>query len=85
VLRYLPAFREEDFAPVRPWQGFRPLSPDGLPYIGRTRRFDNLAVAAGHAMMGLSMGPITGLLIAELLSGERPSVDLAPLSPDRYA
>ena len=84
LVRYLPAFRTEDFASVRPWHGFRPLSPDGLPYIGRSGRFENLAVATGHAMMGLSMGPITGKLIAEQLSGERPSVDLTALSPDRY-
>jgi D-amino-acid dehydrogenase len=83
--RYLPAFRDEDFAAATPWHGFRPLSPDGLPYIGRFGRYDNLVAATGHAMMGLSMGPITGALVAELISGEPPSVPLAALSPDRYA
>jgi D-amino-acid dehydrogenase len=85
LTRYLPAFRLEDFAPVRPWFGYRPLSPDGLPYVGRTGKFENLSVATGHAMMGLSMGPITGKLIAEVICGERPSVDLELLRPDRYA
>jgi D-amino-acid dehydrogenase len=84
VTRYLPAFRAEDFAEAAPWSGLRPCSPDGLPYIGRFAGFDNLSAATGHAMMGLSMGPITGKLIAELLSGERPSIELAPLSPDRF-
>ncbi len=85
LARYLPAFRPEDFETVRPWSGFRPLSPDGLPYVGRTGRCENLSVATGHAMMGLSMGPITGKLIAEVITGETPSVALEALSPDRYA
>ncbi len=82
--RHLPAFRVEDFSACRPWSGLRPCSPDGLPYVGRTARFRNLSVATGHAMMGLSMGPITGKLVAEVISGERPSIDIAPLRPDRY-
>jgi D-amino-acid dehydrogenase len=85
LMRHLPAFRPEDFRDVTPWSGLRPLSPDGLPYVGRFRRFQNLSVAAGHAMMGLSMSTITGELIAQTLSGERPSVDMTLLSPDRDA
>lgn len=83
--RYLPAFTPGDFDGVEPWAGLRPCSPDGLPYVGRLRRFENLSVAAGHAMMGLSLAPVTGELIAQILAGERPSVDPAPLDPDRYA
>ncbi len=84
VPRYYPAFSPRDFEGLSPWCGLRPCSPDGLPYLGRTRRFSNLTVAAGHAMMGLSLGPITGRLVAELLSDEKPSFDLHLLSPDRY-
>jgi D-amino-acid dehydrogenase len=65
--------------------GLRPCSPDGLPYIGRFARFSNLSAATGHAMMGVSLAPITGRLIAEVLSGERTSIPIAALSPDRYA
>ena len=65
--------------------GLRPCSPDGLPYVGRVARFANLSVATGHAMMGMSLGPITGKLIAETLSGEPLSCSLEGLSPDRYA
>jgi D-amino-acid dehydrogenase len=83
--RYLPAFAPEDFNSVRPWAGLRPCSPDGLPYVGRFERFENLSVAAGHAMMGLSLAPVTGELIGQILLGERPSIDPAPLRPDRYA
>jgi D-amino-acid dehydrogenase len=85
VLKYLPDFTAEDFRDVQPWAGLRPCSPDGLPYVGRTRRYRNLSVATGHAMMGLSLGPITGKLISEVLSGEPPSISIEQLSPDRYA
>lgn len=85
VPRYYPKFAADDFAGIRPWHGLRPCSPDGLPYIGRTAGHDNLTIATGHAMMGLSLGPITGKLVAEVLSGERPSIDLSLLDPDRYA
>src|SRR5258706_510751 len=73
VTRYLPEFRAEDFRDVAPWRGLRPCSPDGLPYVGRFRRYENLSTATGHAMMGLSLGPITGRLMTEILSGEKPS------------
>jgi D-amino-acid dehydrogenase len=82
--RYLPAFRAEDFASVRPWCGLRPCTPDGLPYVGRTRRWPNVIVASGHAMMGVSMGPITGKLVSEIVSEDTPSVDLAGLSAGRF-
>jgi D-amino-acid dehydrogenase len=65
--------------------GLRPCSPDGLPYVGRVSRFANLSVATGHAMMGMSLGPITGKLMAETLSGEPVSCGMDGLSPDRYA
>lgn len=82
---YFPKFRAEDFAEVKPWQGFRPCSPDGMPYLGRTRAAANLVVATGHSMMGLSLGPVTGRLAAQLVDREKPDHDLTLLSPDRYA
>jgi D-amino-acid dehydrogenase len=85
VPAYYPDFMAGDFERVQPWCGLRPCSPDGLPYLGRTRRFDNLCLATGHAMMGLSLGPISGKLIAELVSGQPPSIDIRLLDPDRYA
>ena len=84
VARYYPEFTPDDFAGIRPWRGLRPCSPDGLPYVGRPRAVSNLVVATGHAMLGVTLGPITGRLCAQILSGERPEVDLALLSPDRY-
>jgi D-amino-acid dehydrogenase len=82
--KYYPKFRSEDFTGIQPWRGLRPCSPDGLPYLGRTARFSNLSIATGHAMMGLSLGPITGKLMAEILSGEKPSIAIDALNPDRY-
>jgi D-amino-acid dehydrogenase len=83
--RYYPELAPADFDGLVPWRGLRPCSPDGMPYIGRTAQFSNLAIAAGHAMMGMSLGPVTGMLISEVLAGEAPQIDLAQLSPDRYA
>ena len=85
VPKYYPDFKAEDFEGIRPWCGLRPCSPDGLPYVGRTTRYHNLAIATGHSMMGLSLGPITGRLMAEILSDEKPSINIQMLNPDRYA
>ncbi len=64
--------------------GLRPVSPDGLPYIGKTSKYKNLTIAAGHAMMGWSLGPITGKLVAQQVSGTKTLMDLSPLSPERF-
>jgi D-amino-acid dehydrogenase len=82
--QYFPALRAQDIAQVRPWAGLRPCSPDGLPYIGRFARYSNLCVAAGHAMLGISLAPVTAQLVGQILSGERPRIPLGPLSPQRY-
>ena len=83
--RYFTDYQPKDFAEVKPWSGLRPCSPDGMPYVGRTQKFLNLSVAAGHAMMGLSLAPITGKIIADTLSGRPVAASRAVLlSPDRY-
>ena len=82
---YFPKFTPEDFAGIQPWRGLRPCSPDGLPYLGRTTKYSNLILATGHAMMGLSLSPITGRIVSQLINGEKPPFDLTLLSPDRYA
>jgi len=85
VAGYYPDFTPADFEGIIPWRGLRPCSPDGLPYLGRTARYANLTVATGHAMMGMSLAPITGQLVASILAGDHLSPDLALLSPDRFS
>jgi D-amino-acid dehydrogenase len=71
--------------PVRRlWRGPRPVTPDGLPAIGRVPGGDRVIVAAGHCMLGLSLAPATGRLVSELAAGSPPSIDLTPLSPTRW-
>ena len=67
------------------WQGYRPVPPDGLPYIGRTRAVENLVVATGHSYLGLSMGPITGKLVEQIVCEEAPLIDLSLMAVDRFA
>jgi D-amino-acid dehydrogenase len=81
---YFPDFRAQELASLTPWRGLRPCSADGLPYVGRVARYENLCIATGHSMLGVTLGPITGELVAQLLSGEKPSLPLEPLSPERY-
>ena len=63
--------------------GLRPVSPDGLPYIGKSNKCNNLTIATGHAMMGWSMATATGRLVSEIISEQKPSLSLQPFSPDR--
>jgi len=85
VANSYPAFHGFDLAKWPVSVGLRPCTPDGLPYIGCTQRCSNVVVATGHAMMGMSLGPITGRLVAEIAAGEEPQIDLDILSPDRFA
>jgi D-amino-acid dehydrogenase len=63
--------------------GLRPCTPDGIPYIGKTSKYGNLIIATGHAMMGWSLGPVTGKLVSEIISKKKPSLNLDPFNPDR--
>ncbi len=84
IPEYFPDFNADDFRDVPVWSGLRPCSPDGLPYVGRFARYANLSAATGHSMMGVSLAPVTGKLMAEILSDEQPSIDIDLLNPDRY-
>ena len=71
--------------PVRQlWRGPRPVTPDGLPVIGRVPGRDRVILATGHCTLGLSLGPVTGRLVTQLASGARPEIDLAPLGVQRF-
>lgn len=84
VPSYFPQFRERDFTGLAPWQGLRPISPDGLPYLGRVRYLENFIVATGHAMLGLSLAPATGRIVADLLSGAILPCPIEALAPERF-
>jgi D-amino-acid dehydrogenase len=79
--RWLPGLdrREESR-----WMGYRPSMPDSLPVIGRAPRHDNAVFAFGHGHIGLSLGARTGELVAALLGGRDPGIDLSPYRPDRF-
>lgn len=66
------------------WWGWRPLSPDGLPYIGRHSKFDNLVLSGGHAMLGLSLAAATGKLVEEIIGGKKTSMDITAFNVERY-
>lgn len=84
VPKYFPKFKPQDFQDLPPWRGLRPCSPDGLPYLGKTSAASNLIVATGHAMMGLSLAPVTGEIVADLAEDKPSRFDLKMLRPDRY-
>jgi D-amino-acid dehydrogenase len=66
------------------WYGYRPCSPDGLPYIGAVPTYNNLYIGTGHGMMGMSLGPATGKLLAEQILGLETSIDDSMFKVDRF-
>ena len=84
VAQYIPDISYGILKDKTVWAGLRPCSPDGLPYIGRFNRYPNLIAATGHAMMGLSLGPVTGLIVTDLVNNKMPSIPVRRLHPDRF-
>lgn len=84
VKRFFPDF-DVPMPPVEKiWYGYRPCSADGLPYIGRIRKYSNVVVATGHSMLGLSLGAGTGKLVSELVDERPASIDMAPFAVERF-
>jgi D-amino-acid dehydrogenase len=81
---YLPDIHPANLELIEIWRGLRPCTPDGLPFLGRSRMYENLTVAAGHAMIGVSLGPITGSLVSQIVGREEPSIDLTALNVERF-
>ena len=79
---YLPGLAEAKVIEI--WRGLRPCTPDGLPIISRVKNFENLIVAAGHAMLGMSLGPITGKLVSQLAGDEKTDLNITPLAESRF-
>ena len=84
IPNYLPQYGLDKTKSEKVWSGLRPCSPDGLPFIGRFNKYNNLIAATGHAMMGVSLGPVTGKLVSELISEKKTSLSLTQLNANRY-
>ena len=82
--RYITGLGGVEIDPDRVWAGLRPCAPDGLPIIGRPRPMKGMIVATAHAMIGMTLGPVTGRLVSKIAMGEHLEMDLAPVSPDRF-
>ena len=78
----VPGLRSVEIASA--WAGLRPGLPDGRPIIGRLPGFENVFVATGHFRNGILLGPITGKLIAQLITEGRTELPLEPFSPSRF-
>ena len=85
IMEFFPQFEAHHFSNIKPWVGLRPCSPDGLPYVGKSNKFKNLTLATGHAMLGITMGPVTGQLVSNIISGDKISRDISLLDVDRYS
>ncbi|MGJ8591021.1 MAG: NAD(P)/FAD-dependent oxidoreductase [Aquaticitalea sp.] len=83
VTRYYPNIKVTEEEKNDAACGLRPVSPDGLPYIGKSSKCENLTIAAGHAMMGWSMGTGTGKLVSQIVSDKKTSLALQMYHPDR--
>ena len=81
---YYPELEVEFPGIDKVWSGLRPLSPDGLPYIGRHSRYNNLTIAGGHAMLGLSLAAGTGKLVEEIVGHKNTSIKMDAFNVERF-
>lgn len=82
VHSYLPQLEATET--VETWSGFRPCTPDSVPFVGRAERYANVSIACGHGYIGMGLAPGTGELIAQIITGERPDTDPEPFRVDRF-
>jgi D-amino-acid dehydrogenase len=75
-----------DFPPKEKiWTGLRPVTPDGLPYIGKTGQYENLLIGGGHAMLGISEGAATGAILADLVDDQKTPIDISAFKVERFS
>jgi D-amino-acid dehydrogenase len=84
IPNYYPEMKVELPKKEEVWHGLRPCSPDGLPYIGRSEKIQNLVIATGHSMMGLSLGPGTGKLVSQVVNQGQTEIDVSKFRPERF-
>lgn len=85
VSKYFPEIRLAMPEKKDVWFGFRPVSPDGLPYIGYSNKIKNLIIAGGHAMMGLSLGPASGKIVSDLANQHKAEIDITAFNANRFS
>jgi D-amino-acid dehydrogenase len=64
--------------------GHRPSLPDSLPVLGRSRASPDVVYAFGHGHVGMTAAPVTGKIVADLVAGRRPTIDISPFAPARF-
>jgi D-amino-acid dehydrogenase len=84
VKRFFPEFDIPMPAADKIWYGYRPCSADGLPYIGRVKKWTNVVVATGHSMLGLSLGAGTGKIVSEIINEQPLSMNIQPFTVERF-
>jgi len=84
VRAYFPDMDPDSLELLEIWRGLRPCSPDGLPYLGRAPRYDNVILATGHGTLGISLAPITGKVVSQLSANDKPAINMAALSVERF-
>jgi len=84
VARYYPEMHVDIPPKDQIWHGYRPCTPDGMPYIDQSVRYDNLYVATGHGMMGMSLGPATGRMVSEIFLQKQLTVPNGLMKIDRF-
>ncbi len=84
IPHYYPNLKIETPNLKEVWHGFRPCTPDGLPYIGYSPKYNNLLLATGHAMMGMSLGPATGKLLAQIIADKKTSLPIDAFRVERF-
>ncbi len=85
VKKYFPSLNISQPDPQKAWYGYRPVTPDGLPYMGKHGKFSNLSFAGGHAMLGVSLAAATGKLIEQTLSNKKTTIDLTAFGVERFS
>ena len=81
---YFPELSADEMELIEIWRGLRPCTPDGLPLLGRAEAYDNLIIGAGHATIGISLGPESGRILSRVVAGDDIGYDPSALSPDRF-
>lgn len=84
IKKFYPGLEIDFPSEEKIWTGLRPVSPDGLPYIGYLNSFENVIVAGGHAMLGLSAGAGTGELVSQIINNEKTSISLDHFAANRF-